>query len=69
MPRFSIHYLENLAREWQRAYEAANDKPAPAVRWSRGWFRITIDDGPLGKGYRRKELELMRDNLRAQTKG
>ena len=58
MARFSIHYLEKLAREWQQAYEVANDKTAPAVVWQRGWFVIGA------KRYRRAEFEKMRNELR-----
>ena len=56
--RFAASYLERLGREWQRAYQRANDgKPAPAITWERGWFIIE------GHRYRRAAVERMRDTL------
>jgi len=60
--RVSAAYLERVAKDWQHAFEAAHGKPAPQIRWSRGWFRI--GDGPLGTGYRRTKLEQMTKVLR-----
>lgn len=60
--RVTTAYLERVARDWQAAFASAHGKTAPAIRWSRGWFRI--GDGPLGKGYRRTELEQMTKTLR-----
>lgn len=28
-----------LVLRWQRAYEAANGKPAPEIRYGNGWYR------------------------------
>jgi predicted TPR repeat methyltransferase len=60
--RVTASYLEKVGRDWQAAYAAANGKTAPAIRWSKGWFRV--GDDPLGKGYRRAELEEMTKRLR-----
>jgi hypothetical protein len=56
--RVSPAYRERLIREWQEAYEIANDKTAPAVTVDRGWFLIGT------KRYGRKVFEEMRNNLR-----
>lgn len=56
--RVSAGYLERVAREWQRAYLAANGKDAPAVVWEKGWFKI----GSIR--YRRQRLEEMTANLK-----
>jgi hypothetical protein len=57
--KVSASYLENLARDYQKAYAAANDETAPTVTWQRGWFSI----GRPAVRRRRKELEEMRDEL------
>lgn len=48
---------ERLIKEWQTAFEAANDKPAPSVTWSHGWYWIQESK------FRRAKLEEMRDVL------
>lgn len=60
--RVTTAYLERVIRDWQQAFQKAHGKQAPIVRWSKGWFRI--GDGPLGKGYRRTQLEQMTKVLR-----
>jgi hypothetical protein len=59
--RVSAAYRERLIREWQEAYEVANDKTAPAVTIDRGWFLIGT------KRYGRARFEEMRNNLRFQA--
>ena len=57
--RVTASYLERVARDWQKAYAAANDgKMAPAVRWEKGWFIVE------GFRYRRAKLEMMTGVLR-----
>lgn len=62
MPRVHVAEIEQTAREWQRAFEAAHDKAAPPVYWERGWFRI--DHGGWAPRYRRATLEAMTKTLR-----
>lgn len=56
--RVTAGYLQRVAREWQAAYVAANDKEAPPVAWENGWFKV----GTIR--YRRKRLEEMTRNLK-----
>lgn len=55
-------YLERLARDYQSAYEAANDALAPPIIWQRGWFKINH------ARYRRKQVEEMRDTLQFRAR-
>lgn len=57
MPRHN-----ELINEWQAAYVAANHKPAPKLIYVRGWFRF---EPSTGFQYRRRNIEQMRDRLRA----
>lgn len=59
--RVSAAYLERVAKDWQKAFQEAHDKPAPAVVWEKGWFRIENSWRPR---YRRATLEAMTKTLR-----
>lgn len=61
MASFGASYLENLGRNWQRAYLAVNGKTAPEVIWKSGWFLID------GKRYRRSTLEAMHTRLQKRA--
>lgn len=50
---------EQIIREYRQAYEMTNAKPAPAVTYNRGWFRIGHPSSP----HRGKELLRFRDVL------
>lgn len=50
--------LEQIARDWQRAFSEAHGKIAPPVVWEWGWFRIGANR------YRRKKLQEMTEVLR-----
>jgi hypothetical protein len=63
--RVSAAYLERVARDWQDAYCAAHQKPAPHIVWERGWFRIV--DGGYRPKYRRAKLEQMTATLKNFT--
>lgn len=56
--RVTAAYLERVARDWQKAYRAANDKDPPPVIWEKGWFKV----GTIR--YRRQRLEEMTRNLK-----
>ncbi len=64
--RVSTAYLNKVARDWQKAYEAAHRNEAPTVFWENGWFKI--DDGRgYTPRYRRAKLEQMTATLRNFT--
>jgi len=67
--RVTASYLENLIRDWQRAYMAVNGKDAPSVTWENGWFLIK-DDRLICKyeRVRRSKFEAMRDTLKRRMK-
>jgi hypothetical protein len=60
MANYSASYLERVARDWQKAFANAHGKPAPAVTWEKGWFKL--DNPP--RRYRRAALEEMTKVLR-----
>lgn len=60
--KVSAGYLERVARDWQKAFEAAHNKPAPPIVWERGWFRV--DQGTYKPRYRRAKVEEMTKVLR-----
>lgn len=66
--RVSAAYLERVAREYQAAYSAANEEPAPGLVWQRGWFVMRRSIGSSRK-YRRAEIEEMRDELLRRVVG
>lgn len=59
--RVSEAYIARLIRDYQKAYEAANDKACPSLLWEGGWF--SIGESRRTK-YRRTRLEEMLANLR-----
>lgn len=62
MPHFTASYFRDLGQAWQRAYEDANGKPAPEIRYRKdGWFVIE------GQLYRRIAVERMTRRLREQS--
>lgn len=63
--KLSAAYIQRLIREYQQAFEAVHDKPAPTIAWENGWFRFF----PNGIRFRRPVFEEMRDRLRAQSSG
>jgi len=59
--RVTAAYIERLIRNYQKAYEAANNKPCPPLIWEDGWF--SIGESRRTK-HRRAKLEEMLANLR-----
>lgn len=61
----------SLIARWRTAYEAANKRPAPAVNYERGFFRIDAD--PLSilstrtTKHRTKEFSSMAQTLEARV--
>jgi hypothetical protein len=61
--KLSAAHIQRLIREYQQAFEAVHNKPAPTIAWENGWFRFF----PNGIRFRRSRFEEMRDRLRAQS--
>ena len=50
----------NLVNRWQKAYEKANGEPAPDIKYSYGWYRVSNN---YSNPFRHWKLERITETL------